>query len=130
MLDLAEKRLSMQPAVTILVQGEHVEIPRSKICYAEQDGRSCELHLLGGDVIRTVMKLTELEEMLPNPPFLRCHKSYLVHLGQIQGVNRELSMFEMKNGGNAYIRRASLRSAERAYQQYMFCLTREQGGMS
>lgn len=129
-LKMALERLSGRPSITVQAQGQKILLPHSQIIYAEQSGHTCVIHTSGGGEVKTVMKMTELAGMLPDPPFLQCHKSYLVNLGHVSRVNRELMVFEMKGGGVAYIRRGSLRSAEQAFYQYMFSITRGQGGES
>ena len=129
-LNMALDRLSGRPSVTVQVQGREVLIPYSQFLFAEQSGHNCLIHTSGGGKVKTVMKIGDLARSLPDPPFFQCHKSYLVNLGHVSRVNRELSMFEMKGGGAAYIRRGSLRTAEQAFHKYMFSLTRVQGGGS
>ncbi len=123
-LELAVNRLSERPSITVLTGGKRLPLVLSHICYIEQAGRVCEIHMICGDIMKTVMKLAELTEMLPCPPFLPCHKSFVVNLNQVQGIDRELNVFNMKNGEKAYIRRGSLKAAENAYQEYMFSITR------
>ncbi|MBR4424893.1 MAG: response regulator transcription factor [Oscillospiraceae bacterium] len=120
LLALARDRLPARSSLIVPVRGRPVALRPGSIRYAEQDRHSCHIHLRSGEVLRTGMKLGELAGRLPDPPFFQCHKSYLVNLSQVRRLNRELAVFEMRGGGNAYIRRGSLRSAEVAFLQYGF----------
>ena len=120
LLNLAARNKRNQPAVTLSVQGRKVTIPYARLCYAEQEGHAAHLHLTGGETLRAVMKLTDLAALLPTPPFYQCHKSYLVNLAHVSYLDQEMKAFVMSNGGNAYIRRDSLRKAKELYSRYMF----------
>lgn len=59
--------------------------------------------------------INELEKLLPNPPFVRCHRSYLVHLDAVEGMT--YTTLTLKDGtslplGRTYIQ--PLREAMRA----------------
>lgn len=59
---------------------EWVRVPLCQIQYAEAQGRSTLLHCAGG-VIAVSCALGQVAEQLPQPPFYRCQRSFLVHLG-------------------------------------------------
>ncbi len=40
----------------------------------------------GRQSVRIRYAINELEKLLPNPPFVRCHRSYLVHLDAVEGM--------------------------------------------
>ncbi len=65
------------------LQHKRVRIPLYQLYYAEAAGRNTILHRAGG-VLQVNCSLSSLEEQLPYPPFLRCQKSFLVHLGAIK----------------------------------------------
>lgn len=124
-LHLALSRLKMAPSVTVSSGGRTTEIPLARIRYGEQKGHSLFLYLDDGETRKLSMKLSDFLEMLPQPPFLRCHKSFFVNLPYVRFLNRELLVFEMTGGGNAYIRRESRPAAESAYRSFMFDRARE-----
>lgn len=129
-LDMAGKRVMEQPSVTVMDHGTQTSIPLTQICYVEQSAHVCQIHLINHDMVSTVMKLNDLKDILSYPNFYLCHKSFLVNLAHVKRLNKELALFEMKDGGCAYIRRASIREAEKLCHQYMFELTRRLGGLS
>ena len=99
---------------TYLVAGE--EIPISQIRYVEQRNHTVIVHRTDGGEGRFTGKLDAVESVLPCPPFYRGHKSYLVNLDHVRRVDRDLNAFEMDDGEHAYIRRASVREAQRAFE--------------
>ena len=64
------------------------------------------------------------DTLLPLPPFIKCHKSYIVNLIHVNFLNKDLLLFEMSEGGSVYIRRNSLKEIEDSYKKYMFECTR------
>ena len=59
-------------------QWDRVRVPLSQIRYAEGQGRDTILHCTGGE-IRVSVPLSKLESELPEPPFFRCQRSFVVH---------------------------------------------------
>jgi DNA-binding LytR/AlgR family response regulator len=58
-----------------------------------------------------------MEKTLPDPPFIRCHRSYIVHLGAVTGMT--YTAVSLRGGvtlplGTTYVR--SLRAALRTWQ--------------
>ena len=64
---------------------ERVRLPLCQLRYAEASGRETELYCTGG-CIRASVSLKELEALLPNPPFFRCQKAFLVHLSAAEAL--------------------------------------------
>ncbi len=67
------------------LQHKRVRIPLYQLYYAEAAGRNTILYRAGGE-LQVNCSLSALEEQLPHPPFLRCQKSFLIHLGAIEKV--------------------------------------------
>ncbi len=130
LLDMALQNRRNQPLVSLAVSGKKTEIVQNTVRYAEQSGHAVYLYLTDGSTCKSSVKLDELEALLPRPPFYRCHKSYLVNLTHVRFFNRDMSVFEMVGGGNAYIRRGSLKEAETLYHSFMFDQTRKLGHRS
>ena len=99
-------------------------IPHSRILFAEQSNHTTVIHLTEGDEVRRTGRLDDIEQMLPCPPFYRGHKSFLVNLDHVRRVDHELRAFEMDDGQYAYIRRASVREAQRAFEARLIACTR------
>lgn len=67
-------------------QHRRVHIPLYQLYYAEASGRSSILYRAGG-VLQVNCSLSALEEQLPQPPFLRVQKSFMVHLGAVRRIS-------------------------------------------
>lgn len=100
------------------------EIPYIRIRYIEQSGHNMLLHLTGGREVNINYKISDVLNKLPAPPFLQCHKSYIVNLTHVKFVNKDLLMIEMSEGGTVYVRRNSMKDVEEQYKKYMFESTR------
>ncbi len=119
-LGLAERNKKSRPSIEISSRGKKQTVFLSDICYTEQSGHSIYIHLTNGEILRASMKISELASKLPSPPFYHCHKSFLVNLIQVLYLDNDLKAFVMNGGGNAYIRRDSLREAKDMYSRFMF----------
>jgi DNA-binding LytR/AlgR family response regulator len=62
------------------------QLPLGRVCYVEAAAHYC-LFSQGERTARIRFSTNELETLLPNPPFARCHRSYLVHLDAVEGLN-------------------------------------------
>lgn len=96
--------------------GKHMDVPLDDIQYFEQQGHVVAVHTYSSDVLLTSqsVKLNEIENRLPSPPFLRCHRSYIVNLSYALSVDREAHAYIMKSGDIVYIRRGGLRKYDEA----------------
>jgi DNA-binding LytR/AlgR family response regulator len=84
--------LPVAPAVGhIFVKGDtknkHLRINHADILYVEGLNNYVLLHL-PGQRVATYQTLKELADTLPQPPFLRVHKSYIVSLTHVRLVDR------------------------------------------
>lgn len=106
-LELALTQRKNRPFITITTTGGgHEDIPLDSIIYFEQQNYVIEVYTTSR-VLRTSKsaRMDNLESRLPSPPFLRCHRSYLVNLDYVRRADKELNAFIMKNGGRADIGR-------------------------
>ena len=60
-------------------------LPLGRIRYVEAARHYC-LFNQGKTSIRLRFSVDETERELPGPPFIRCHRSYIVHLGYVTGM--------------------------------------------
>ena len=91
-------------------------LPLGRIRFVEASAHYC-LFNQGKQFVRFRFAAGELEELLPQPPFVRCHRSYLVHLDAIREMS--YTTLTLKDGvclplGRTYIK--SLRDALRAWR--------------
>lgn len=104
-----------------------LRLPAPRLRYVEQQGHDLVFFLSGGDVMKRKGKLDEIAPLLESYPFFRCHKSYLVNLSYVTGIDRERMVFQMREGGSVYIRRETFRQAKREWENWLFLTTRRKG---
>ena len=113
-----------EPHFMIESAGRVIRIPFGRIDYIEQRGRMLVIYRTGGDLLTVMGRLDEIEPQFPETAFFRCHKSYLVNLARIRRLDRELMTFVMEDGSQVHIRRQSLPAARRAYENWLFRVTK------
>lgn len=72
--------------LTVLTEGERVEIPLSEIRYIDVRGHQSCIHTVTDRSVVTRRGLDELESAIDSREFLRCHRSALVNMNHIQGL--------------------------------------------
>ena len=83
-------------SLSIYAEGEQYECPVSSIFYIEVLGHQCHIHLAQNRELVTYQGLDKLEAAIDDPDFLRCHRSVLVNMNYIQGV--EQNDFRLSSG--------------------------------
>lgn len=125
-LKLAAAKKEQQPGITVLSCGKPVLVPVRRLLYAEQNGHYLIFHLLRDKTLRVKGKLDDLTPQLSDFPFYRCHKSYLVNLSFVIGIDRELMVFHMREGNDVYIRRENLKKSKDAWENWLFTAARKE----
>jgi len=98
---------------------EH-EIPYDSIFYIEIYNKQCLFHLTQGTI--TVHKTIDaVERLLPAPPFVRCHRSYIVNLDYVTDVGED---FTMRDGSTVYIRRTEVKRMRKLFFDRLISRTR------
>ena len=69
----------------IYAEGEWLELPLSSIRYIEVLDHHCQIHTLRQTVV-TRRGLDDLESAIESQDFLRCHRSFLVNLNYVEGI--------------------------------------------
>ena len=92
-------------------------LPLGRIRYVEAAKHYC-LFNQGKTSIRLRYSVDETEKLLPGPPFIRCHRSYIVHLGSVTGMT--YTAVTLRGGvsiplGRTYVQ--SVRTALQAWQR-------------
>jgi DNA-binding LytR/AlgR family response regulator len=92
-------------------------LPLGRIRYVEASSHYC-LFNQGRQFVRFRYSVNEAEELLPKPPFARCHRSYLVHLDAVADIS--YSKLTLRDGvilpmGRTYI--DSVREALRLWRE-------------
>ena len=125
MLAFARLQCESRARVTFRENGAEQTLMIDRILYVEQKSHALLIYLTGGGFVRVGGRLDSAEPLFAGHHFFRCHKSYLVNLAYVCRLDRELMVFEMREGQNVHIRRESLGAARRAYEDYLFDRTRE-----
>lgn len=79
----------------LLYQRERVRVPLCQVQYVEAQGRNTLLQCAGG-MIEVNKPLGQLAQLLPQPPFLRCQKSFLVRMSAVAQIQN--GMLVMSGG--------------------------------
>ena len=90
-------------------------LPLGRVRYVEASAHYC-LFNQGKQSVRVRFSTNELEEVLPKPPFVRCHRSYLVHLGAVESLS--YTALTLKNGGSLPLGRTYIRSVRQALEAW------------
>lgn len=124
LLELAQLRKKNAPHLTLKIRGKEVAIQFEKIVHIEQKSHNIFLLLTGGEIIKANERLEHIEPQFERLDFFRCHKSFLVNLSYVKNIDRELMVFVMKEGKNVHIRRESMVVARKAFETYLFKMSR------
>ncbi len=119
-IQMAQVKRQTAEGLRLRVNGNPQFYPLQRILYLEQKGRNLMIYLLGGEVVTVNKKLSEVAELLTGKGFLHCHKSYLVNLSHVRGIDRELYTFEMEEGNMVHIRRRGFWEMQKAFETYLF----------
>jgi DNA-binding LytR/AlgR family response regulator len=84
--------------------------------YIESQNSKCILHCKENLVYTAYKKLSDIEEELSNPVFLRCHRSYLINMDEVISADR--SRFVMTSGEQIPIRRQDAKEILETYRLY------------
>jgi len=77
-------------------RGGSVSLAVAKIEYIEAFGK-LTVFSMHDSVVETQLAISEVEELLSNEPFLRCHRSYIINMNHVKDILEDC--FLMKNGG-------------------------------
>lgn len=99
----------------LLYQQEPVRVPLYQIQYVEAQGRNTRLQCTGG-MFEVKKPLGQIAQLLPQPPFLRCQKSFLVHLSAVARV--QSGMLIMTGGRQIPISRKQLREVHQKVERW------------
>ena len=90
-------------------------LPIGRVRFVEASAHYC-LFNQGKRSVRFRYTTQELEDLLPNPPFIRCHRSYLVHLDAVQGITYNSVL--LKDGANLPLGRTYIKSLREALSSW------------
>ena len=113
-----------QPRVMLLCGRDRRYFNLSDILYAESFSHVVELHLRSGEAASCSETLSELEKVLSDPRFLRCHQSYLVNLEHVKDVRED---FLMDSGAHIPIPVRRRREMADAYYRFFVSTAVDRG---
>ena len=88
-------------------------LPLGSICFVEAAAHYSVFDQ-GRQSVRIRYAINELEEILPNPPFARCHRGYLVHLDAVDSMT--YTALTLKDGTSLPLGRTYIRPLREALQ--------------
>jgi two-component system, LytTR family, response regulator LytT len=89
----------VQPQMDYLfVKSEHrlIRILLSEIKYIEGSNEYIIIHQLKEKPLTTLMRMKNIESMLPDNHFMRVHRSFIVNLNQVKVIERNRIIFDEK----------------------------------
>ncbi len=98
----------------VLHVGKETVIPLSAITYLEQQGHNIVVHLADGGQRTFYGQLDNLAPL--GTAFVRSQKSFIVNLDYVIGLDKELSIFRLINGGVAHIRKGLVPQMRQRYE--------------
>lgn len=110
-----------QRHITILSDGQRVDLQHDEIYYIESNDRATLFHARD-KIYPTEIKMDQIELLLQSSLFLRCHRSYIVNLNRVKEVDRD---FLMENGDTVYIRGKDLKQMKDAWADYLYNIARD-----
>lgn len=97
------------------LQHRRLRIPLYYLLYAEAAGRNAVLYCIG-EQMQVNCSLSALESMLPHPPFVRCQKSFVVHLAAVRRM--ENGRLIMSDDRVISVTRTRLRQVQKEWMEY------------
>lgn len=112
-IESARILLRRDEKITIKVaEYETCEVTLRNIIYVETEKHYILIHLHKGQ-IKCINTMQEMEDMLPDKWFFRCHNSFIVNLDEIKRVND--SIIYLNGGHDIDVSKRRIRQFKRAY---------------
>lgn len=70
-----------------------VRVDFDNILYIEGLKDYVRFYLANGQKLMSLMNMKKLEDYLPRPEFMRCHRSYIVHMSKVESIDRMRLVF-------------------------------------
>jgi two-component system LytT family response regulator len=97
-LNLRSEETAPPQTEYIFVKAEHrlIRIQLSEIKYIEGSNEYIIIHLIKEKPLTTLMRMKNIELMLPESRFMRVHRSFIVNLNQVKVIERNRIVFDEK----------------------------------
>lgn len=109
------RTLKQSEPLVIRVKGVYRNVPKDSILYAENEARKIVLHLKE-EQIAYYAKMSELEILL-GKSFFRCHRGYLVNLGEVKSY--DTGSIQLRNGESILMAKQKYSDFVTAYMEYL-----------
>ena len=103
--------------LSVYAQGEWQDLPLTSISYIEVLGHQCHIHTSRRTLV-VRRGLDDLESAIDSRDFLRCHRSFLVNMNQIQGL--EQNNFKLSSGARVPISFSNLSRVRNAFIDWTY----------
>lgn len=115
---MTDWKVNHRPKTVFMEKGSRkMQLAASSILYAETDGKHGIRIILQDGEASFSAGMAELEQMLPDGQFIRCHNSYIVNLEHVREVS--WLAFRMDNGQSLPISRKYYNGCKNAFVSYM-----------
>ncbi len=106
--------------------GESIRpVQLENIVCIEQRAHMAVLYLSDGSTVMIRKKISDLIRLFEGRrSFYQCHRSFIINVAHVQGIDEELQVFSTDIGKNVHIRRGELGKAKRTLTQYRLDKTR------
>ncbi|WP_434036188.1 LytR/AlgR family response regulator transcription factor [Formosa sp. 4Alg 33] len=75
---------------------QHIRINFKDIKYIEAQKEYVSINLMNGEPVKTLLRLKNIEDVLPKEHFMRIHRSFIVNLNHIVTVERNRIIYSRK----------------------------------
>ncbi len=93
---LAYRKNQYKEGLSVTCEGKLYNIDFKDVIYMESQARDVDITIADGRKLTTHMKISDMEKLLPENQYFRCHRSYIVNLDQVENIERYQAT--MKNG--------------------------------
>lgn len=115
-LDKAIKRIEIcQNSIIIETEDETKKILHADIIYIEAVSHFLNIHTLREEIV-TRMSLNDLEKLLPEDEFIRCHRSFIAGIRHINSILRDT--MKMDNSSEISVSRRQYKFVNQAFIKY------------
>lgn len=114
-LMLSYHKYSCKEGLAISVDGKSINVSFDDIEYMESSGRDIEIHV-DGRILTTHIKISDMEKMLPQKDYFRCHRSYIVNLNYVDSIERY--QITMKDGDYVPVSQQLYAETKNRYLKY------------
>ena len=86
-LMISYRKSQDKTGLSVISDGKPCSIKFDDIIYIESQAREIDIHF-GEEIVTTHIKISDVEKMLPDNLFYRCHRSYIINLSKIKHLER------------------------------------------